>query len=70
MGVTASKTIHATSGIYKFLFAGVKRVTNRADFDVDFFDRGTGLKFVAATTLDVAILVFGVDALFHDHAWA
>ena len=57
---------NAPCGVYDFLFAGIKRVANRAHFHVQIFAHcGAGLEFVAARAGDFNFRVIGVNVGFH-----
>ena len=59
--------VHATGGVDDFLSAGVERVAQRANLDVEvvFFQRGFGDEFVTARAGNVDFVVIRVDTLFH-----
>lgn len=64
--VALVEAIDASRRIHQLLFAGEKRVTGRADFDVQVaLLRGTGLERLAASTANSDIDVFWVNSWFH-----
>jgi hypothetical protein len=64
--VFAAELVDATAGIDDFLLAGVKRMTCRADLDVEVVtQRGAGREFVTAATGNFHFLVVGVYLGLH-----
>jgi hypothetical protein len=64
-GKTLLELIHAATGINKLLLAGIEGVTLGADFNAHIALNGTGFNRCAASALDRAHLVFGMDSSFH-----
>ena len=63
--VLALEALDAPCGVDQTLLAGVKRMTVRADLDVQLFGRRAGLKGVAARAGHYAAAVFGMNLGFH-----
>jgi len=58
---------YATSRVYKFLFARIKRMTLITEFYGDFFHRGAGGKRVTAGAGDFCFRIIGwMDVGFHE----
>jgi len=67
LGILAAEAFHAAGGVYQALFAGIERVTNRADFHVNVALVGrTGLKTVPAGAQNLHCGVIGMN-LFLRH---
>lgn len=60
-----AESLHPPGGIYKLLLAREKRMTRRANIDRNFRQRRSGLKRIAAGTVNRAGLVSGMDLRFH-----
>jgi hypothetical protein len=66
LAITLAEFFHATGGVNDFLFAGVKRMANRTNFNMQWTtQRGTCGEFVATATGHFHVLVFGMNFLFH-----
>ena len=65
LGVFFLELLNTTCGINKFLLAGEKRMTGRADFDFDCLVYRTKLYFIAAGALGINLVVCGMDIGFH-----
>lgn len=63
--VLALEALDAPCGVDQTLLAGVKRMTVRADLDVQLFDGRASLKGVAARAGHYAAAVFGMNFGFH-----
>jgi hypothetical protein len=63
--VLALEALDAPCGVDQTLLAGVKRMTVRADLDVQLFGRRAGLKGVAARAGHYAAAVLGMNLGFH-----
>src|SRR5579885_667195 len=63
--VLALEALHPSCRIDQTLLASVKRMTVRADLDVQFFCSRTGFKSVAAGARNNAAAIFGMDSGFH-----
>ena len=63
--VLALEALDAPCGVDQTLLAGVKRMTVRADLDVQLFGGRASLKGVAARAGHYAAAVFGMDFSFH-----
>lgn len=56
----------ASGRVDKFQLAGIERMANVADVDLQLFSRAARREGITATTLDVGFVVFGMNASFHD----
>jgi len=63
--VAAREFLHASSGIYEFLFAGEKRMASGADADFNVAARGAGMINRAARTGDIGLVIFRMNVRFH-----
>jgi hypothetical protein len=64
--VLAAEFVYAPAGIDDLLFAGVKRMACRADFDQEILaECGTGGELVTAATGDFDFAVGGMNLGFH-----
>ena len=65
LAVTSFESFNTPGSVNKFLLAGEKRVTGRADFGVDLLTRGACLERVAAQAPDSYIGIHWVNTFFH-----
>ena len=67
IGVLLLEALDAARGIDQLLLAGKERVAIGADFDADHFafERGAGLKRIAAGAMHLHGMVIGMDSFFH-----
>ncbi len=62
----AVEAVDSTFAVDKFLLAGEKRVTRTANFNFNFVESGTGGKFVATGTDNLAVgIIFRMNSWFH-----
>ena len=65
---TLLKLVETTTGVNKLLLTGEEGMALRANFNAHFAALGrSGLGLGAASTLDSYFIIFGMDALLHDH---
>lgn len=67
-GNAALELVYAAHGVEQFLLAGIKRVALAANFGMQFFNRRSGCKTIAASTgHNGAGVKLGVNVGFHNN---
>ena len=62
---TLLELVNASAGIDEFLLTGEEGMALGADFDLQIAFGGASLNFLAASTLDGALFIFGMDLILH-----
>ncbi len=65
-GVAFLVFFNTACSIDQFLFTGKKRMTGGTDLNLDFLLYRTNLNHVAASANSVYLMIFRVDAFFHN----
>ena len=62
---TLLELVKTSAGINELLLAGIERMALAADFDLHIALRGTSLYLGAASALDNALFIFGMNSFLH-----
>ena len=57
--------VDTSAGVNQLLLAGIEGVALGANFDVDIFYGRTGLDDFATSTVDLGLLIVGMNSVFH-----
>jgi len=63
--VSLFESLDAAGGVHDLLLTGIERMAVGTNFNVDFRNRGAGLKSVTAGAGNRTLNIFGMDSLFH-----